>query len=463
MQLAAVVLAAGKGTRMKSSLPKVLHKICGRPILHYVLETVKAAGIEKIVVVVGHQGDLVAEALAGQAGVVYQHPQLGTAHALLQAGDVLAGFTGQILVVGGDTPLVTPATILQLLEVHRASRARATVLTASLPDPAGYGRVIREGRGKVIRIVEHKDAAPEELAIREINTGIYCFSGEGLFTALTEIKTENVQKEYYLTDLIEKYVKAGLPVAACEVRDAEEILGINDRCQMAEVEAILRRRILNELMFSGVTVVDPSSTFVDPEVVIGQDSIIYPFTIIEGKSAVGPNCRIGPGVRLVDAQVGEGVAIANSVVLESKIGDCCTIGPFAYIRPGCILEQNVKVGDFVEIKKATIGKGSKVPHLSYIGDATIGSDVNVGAGTITCNYDGMYKWHTRIGDGAFIGSNTNLVAPVEVGVGAVVAAGSTLTRDVPAGALGVARSRQRNIEGYSKRRKIVAKEDSKDG
>jgi len=224
----------------------------------------------------------------------------------------------------------------------------------------------------------------------------------------------------------------------------------------------LRRRILSELMLSGVTVVDPSSTFVDPGVVIGQDSIIYPFTIIEGKSTIGPNCRIGPGVRLVEAQVGEGVSIANSVVLESMIGDYCTIGPFAYIRPGCILEQGVKAGDFVELKKATVGKNSKVPHLSYLGDATVGSGVNVGAGTITCNYDGVYKWPTRIGDGAFIGSNTNLVAPVEVGVGAVVAAGSTITRDVPAGALGVARGRQRNVEGYSKRRKIVAKEDLKD-
>lgn len=432
-------------------------------MLYYVLEAVKAAGIEKIVVVVGYQGDLVAEALAGQAGVVYQHSQLGTAHALLQAGEVLAGFTGQVLVVGGDTPLITAATIIQLLDVHRASRARATVLTASLLEPAGYGRIIREEKGKVIRIVEHRDATPDELAIREVNTGIYCFSGEGLFTALTEIKTGNVQKEYYLTDLIERYVKAGLPVAACEVRDAAEILGINDRCQMAEVEAILRRRILNELMLSGVTVVDPPSTFVDQGAVIGQDSIIYPFTIIEGKSSIGPNCRIGPGVRLVKAQVGEGVSIANSVVLESMIGDHCTIGPFAYIRPGCILEQNVKVGDFVELKKATVGKSSKVPHLSYIGDTTIGSDVNVGAGTITCNYDGMYKWPTRIGNGAFIGSNTNLVAPVEVGEGAVVAAGSTVTRNVPAGALGVARGRQRNIEGYGKRRKIVAKENSKDG
>lgn len=457
MRLAAVVLAAGKGTRMKSGLPKVLHKLCGQPMLGYVLEAVKAAGIKDVVVVAGHQGELIAKTFAGQATFVYQQPQLGTAHALDQAREILADFTGDVLVLGGDTPLVTPDTILKLISVHQASRSKATVLTVKLPDPTGYGRVIRGESGIILKIMEHRDATPEELAIREVNTGIYCFSGEGLFAALDGIGTENVQKEYYLTDLIENYVKDGLPVAACEAGDLTEVLGINDRYQLTVVEAIMRRSILKELMLSGVTVVDPGNTFVDRGVVVGQDTIIYPFTIIEGKTIIGPNSTIGPGTRLVSVQAGEQVLIANSVVLESVIGDHCTIGPFAYIRPGCILEQKVKIGDFVETKKTVVGKGSKIPHLSYVGDAVIGSDVNVGAGTITCNYDGANKWPTRIGDGAFIGSNTNLVAPVVVGAGSITGAGSTITSDVPDGALGVARGRQRNIEKYGRRRKVAAK------
>jgi bifunctional UDP-N-acetylglucosamine pyrophosphorylase/glucosamine-1-phosphate N-acetyltransferase len=300
----------------------------------------------------------------------------------------------------------------------------------------------------VQRIVEQRDATPRELAVKEINTGIYCFSAPGLFDALSAIKSENAQGEYYLTDIIGQLVQQGEPVAALKVEDPREVEGINDRRQLARIEAYLRQQILEELMLSGVTVVDPATTFVDRNVKIGPDTVIYPFTIIEGNTVIGRNCVIGPGSRLIDVQTGEGVVIEHSVIRESKIGDNCTIGPFAYIRPGCVLAPEVKVGDFVELKKTVVGRGSKIPHLSYVGDATVGSGVNIGAGTITCNYDGEKKWPTVIGDGAFIGSNTNLVAPVEVGKGAFIGAGSTITRDVPPGALGIERGRQRNIENW---------------
>ncbi|HBY04175.1 MAG TPA: bifunctional UDP-N-acetylglucosamine diphosphorylase/glucosamine-1-phosphate N-acetyltransferase GlmU [Desulfotomaculum sp.] len=456
MQRAAVILAAGKGTRMKSELPKVLHKICGRPMLDYVTESLNNAGIENITIVVGHRGDMVAKNLPGNISVVNQDPQLGTAHALLQAKERLEGFSGNLLVIGGDTPLITQSSLKNLLEYHENIGARATVLTAELIDPGNYGRVIRETSGRVLKIVEQRDASQEELAIREINTGIYVFSGEGLFEALSEIKNNNAQKEYYLTDLIEKYVKAELPVEAYKIKDAGEIMGINDRCQLAEVESNMRQRILTDLMLSGVTVIDPKNTYVDREVKVGQDTTILPFTIIEGRSSIGPNCTIGPGTHLIDVQVGTGAVIRNSIIMESLIGNNCNIGPFAYIRPGCVLEQEVKVGDFVELKKAKIGVKSKVPHLSYIGDTTMGSEVNIGAGTITCNYDGSNKWPTMIGNRAFVGSNTNFVAPVEIGSGAVIGAGSTITKNVPENTLSIARGRQKNIEGYNK--KITAKE-----
>ncbi|MDK2888207.1 MAG: bifunctional UDP-N-acetylglucosamine pyrophosphorylase / glucosamine-phosphate N-acetyltransferase [Thermoanaerobacter sp.] len=448
MSLAAVILAAGKGTRMKSGLPKVMHRVCGRPMIEYVLDAVQGAGVEEIVVVVGFGGDLVARTVQDRARVVYQHQQLGTAHALLQAAPVLGNFPGAILVVCGDTPLVTSSTLARLAAAHAEMGARATILTAILEDPTGYGRVIRDGEGRVQRIVEQRDATPRELAVKEINTGIYCFSAPGLFDALSAIKSENAQGEYYLTDIIGQLVQQGEPVAALKVEDPREVEGINDRRQLARMEAYLRQQILEELMLSGVTVVDPATTFVDRNVKIGSDTVIYPFTIIEGNTVIGRNCVIGPGSRLIDVQTGEGVVIEHSVIRESKIGDKCTIGPFAYIRPGCVLAPEVKVGDFVELKKTVVGRGSKIPHLSYVGDATVGSGVNIGAGTITCNYDGEKKWPTVIGDGAFIGSNTNLVAPVEVGKGAFIGAGSTITRDVPPGALGIERGRQRNIENW---------------
>lgn len=453
MTLAAVVLAAGKGTRMKSKLPKVLHRLCGSPMLTCVLDAVAAAGVAETVVVAGYGADLVAREVAGRARVALQAEQLGTAHALMQAGPLFKDFAGDLLVLCGDTPLIEAATLSRLAEQHRAAGAAATVLTARMDDPTGYGRVIRDSRGNVAKIVEQKDASPEERQVNEVNTGIYCFQAAGLFDALAKITPANAQGEYYLTDIIEMYVREGLLVGAASAGDPAEVTGINDRVQLAGVERILRRRVLEELMRSGVTVVDPSSTFVDRGVRVGQDTVIHPFTLIEGNTSIGSDCSIGPGARLVGTTVGNGSTIQNSIVIESSIGDLCSVGPFAYLRPGTELGPGVKVGDFVEIKKSRIAEGSKVPHLSYIGDATIGEGVNIGAGTITCNYDGSKKWPTVIGDGAFIGSNTNLVAPVEVGPRAVIGAGSTITRDVPAGALGVERAKQKVIPGWADRKK----------
>jgi bifunctional UDP-N-acetylglucosamine pyrophosphorylase/glucosamine-1-phosphate N-acetyltransferase len=454
MNTAAVILAAGKGTRMKSKLPKVLHNLCGIPMLSHIIDAVTVAGVKKTVVVAGYGADLVACEIEGKAEMAIQAEQLGTAHALMQAGQNLKSFRGQLLVLCGDTPLIEADTLALLAKRHQDTGAAATVLTAVLQDPTGYGRVLRDGRGRVVRIVEQKDASPEIIEIREVNTGIYCFEPQGVFEALSRVTPQNNQSEYYLTDIIEMYVREGRTVEAVRVEDPVQVTGVNDRIQLAEAEQYMRRKILRELMHSGVTVVDPNSTFVGRQVRVGRDTVIHPFTFIEGNTVVGEDCTIGPGSRLVDAVVGRGVTIQNSIVMDSSISDRCLIGPFSYLRPGTVLEREVKIGNFVEIKKSRISDGSKVPHLSYVGDADVGKEVNVGAGTITCNYDGRNKWPTRIGDGAFIGSNTNLVAPVEVGAGAVTGAGSTITKNIPEGALGVERAKQTVIPDWAARKKI---------
>jgi len=461
MKLAAVILAAGKGTRMKSKVPKVLHKICGNSMLSYVLDAVEAAGVELSVVVAGYGADLVTREVAGRAQVVLQEQQLGTAHALLQTRSLLQDFGGQVLVLCGDTPLIEPATLVKLVESHRSSGAAATLLTTELAEPAGYGRVMRDERGHVLRIVEEKDASPQEKNVHEVNTGIYCFESEGLFEALEKVTPDNAQGEYYLTDLVEAYRASDKIVGAVRLANPVEATGINDRVQLAEVERVIRARVIQEIMLNGVTVLDPQSTFVDRSVRIGVDTVIYPFTILEGQTSIGEDCIIGPHTRLVDAEVGDGVTIQNSIILESHIGNRCTIGPFAYIRPETVLGEGVKVGDFVEIKKSQIGNGSKVPHLAYVGDATLGRDVNIGAGTITCNFDGQKKWPTYIGDRAFIGSNTNLVAPVRIGAGATTGAGSTITKDVPDGALGLERAQQTVIPDWENRKKKKAEKADK--
>lgn len=452
VRLAAVILAAGKGKRMKSRVPKVLHRVCGRPMVAHVLGAVRALQPDKILVVAGHGGDEVQRVVGEGVEIVFQEEQLGTAHALLQTEAHLRDFPGEILVLCGDTPLIRGATLADLVARHRRAGAAATLVTARLADPTGYGRVLRGEDGKVLGIREERDATGEERAVTEVNAGIYCFGTGDLFTLLRKVEANNEQGEFYLTDVIGQMVDRGLKVVTYPVEDPEEVLGINDRRQLALVEGIMRRRILNRLMLEGVTVVDPATTYVEAGVRVGCDTVLYPFTFLEGESEIGGECHIGPGVRLVNSRVGDRVTVQYSVVLDSVIEEGSQVGPFAHLRPGTHVGPRVRVGNFVEVKKSRLGEGSKVPHLSYIGDATIGEEVNVGAGTITCNYDGRHKWPTIIGERAFIGSNVSLVAPVEVGPEATVAAGSTITRDVPAGALGMARSRQMNILGWKKKR-----------
>ena len=422
-------------------------------MVRHVIDAARGAGVDYNIVVIGHSAESVKDALTGQADFVMQADQLGTGHAVMQAENRLKDFTGDVLVLCGDTPLVTSATLQQLVTYHREQSSAATVLTAELTDPGAYGRIIRDENNQVARIVEQKDASPEELAGREINTGMYCFNAPKLFAALAGITPANAQGEYYLTDVLEVLRSQGEKVTGVTVGDNCEIMGINNRLQLSEAEQIMRRRVLERWMLDGVTIKHPDSTYIDTRAQIGADTIIYPNTSIEGTCRIGENCRVGPGTRLVSAELGDEVLVQNSIILESNIGSKVVIGPFAYIRPGTFLADGVKVGDFVEIKKSVIGRGSKVPHLSYIGDSQVGENVNIGAGTITCNYDGHNKHRTVIGDGAFIGSNTNLVAPVEIGVKAITAAGSTITKSVPDGSLGVERSKQVNLDGWVSRKK----------
>jgi len=449
--LAAVILAAGKGTRMKSKIPKVLHQLAGRPMLRFVVDAVAELGVDRIVVVVGPGATAIEDVVGNQAEVVVQEQQLGTAHALLQAEDVLKDYDGDLVVLPGDTPLLRGETLKRFYSAHRQQEGiEATVLTVRFDDPSGYGRVIRSQDGKVGKIVEHRDATQEELLVNEVNAGIYCFK-PCVFEILKKISPVNVQKEYYLPDVVRLLREDGASVACWEGPDPEEFCGVNDRRQLAAAAKVIRRRVLETLMDEGVTVVDPAVTYVDPGVIIGQDTIIFPFTFLEGKTLIGTDCRIGPWTRISDSRLGAEVAVQNAVITGSVVENKAVIGPFTYVRPGSVIGQGAKIGDFVEVKKSTIGEGSKVPHLSYIGDAEIGRNVNVGAGTITCNYDGQQKWPTIIEDGVFVGSNANLVAPVRVGKGAYVAAGSTITKDVPPGALGVARGRQANIPDWRKK------------
>ena len=445
----AVILAAGKGVRMKSEVPKVLHKVAGLPMVMHVVRAVREAGIHRIIMVVGHGREQLVTSLPSEGiEFVVQEQQLGTGHALMQA-DGLAAPDDTVMVLCGDTPLLRGSTLQKLLEYHHQTGAMGTVLTTRLPEPTGYGRIVRDENGRFDRIVEEKDAAPEIKAIDEINSGMYCFQAGPVFDALKRIRPENVQGEYYLPDALPILCSQGFIVAALLHEDEEDIYGINDRIQLAHAEQVLRRRKNHQLMAEGVTMMDPGSTFIDFEVFIGSDTRILPFTIIEGSTVIGENCTIGPGSHIVDSIIGNNVVLESSKLLESKVDDACTIGPFAYLRPGTELQTGVKVGDLVEIKKSVIGEGSKVPHLSYVGDARVGRHVNIGAGTITCNYDGKNKYETVIDDHAFIGSNTNLIAPVKIGKRAVTGAGSTITRQVPDEALGVERARQKNIDGWA--------------
>ena len=448
-ELVAVILAAGKGTRMKSKLPKVLHKIGGKPMLQHVLDAADAAGAARKVVVVGHEAELVEAMVGEQAQMALQAEQLGTGHAVMQTEAVLKDFCGTVMIICGDTPLLEAAELKKFYEGHVASQAAATVLTAFMDDPAGYGRIIRDADGNVLGIVEEKDAVLEQKAIKEINTGIYCVEAPLLFEVLATLTCDTAQGEYYLTDVLAKLNAMGKKVGGVATADSDMIMGINSRRQLAEAENIMRQRILNKLMDDGVTIMDPASTFIEKGVEIGQDTVIYPYTWLEGTTKIGEDCQIGPNVRLTNVRIGNTAELQFVYGHDCEVQDNVVIGPYVHLRPDTVIGDNVKIGNFVEVKNSHVGTGSKLPHLSYIGDSDIGSSVNIGCGCITVNYDGKKKHRTIIEDNAFVGCNSNMVAPVTIGAGAYIGAGSTITKDVPGDDLGIARAKQKNIEGWA--------------
>ena len=453
MTSAAVVLAAGKGTRFKSDLPKVLHPAAGRSMLRWVLEALRPLDLDRVIVVVGHGAGAVAEAAQSAQvpglQIVEQAEQNGTGHAVRVVADAGAlDGVDDVLILPGDAPLLTTDVLRALRERHGASGANAaTVLTTELADPTGYGRILRDG-DRVVGVVEERDATPPQRAIPEVNTSIYAFAAGPLAEALQTLTTDNAQGEEYLTDVVAALASQG--VDTC-VAPAEVVAGVNDRAQLAAAASQLRRRILNDHMVAGVTIVDPSATYVGADVRLAPDAVLLPGTHLEGATSIGAGAVIGPDSRLVDATVEDGATVSYSVVLEGSIGPAANVGPFTYVRPGTRLERGAKAGAFVEMKNSTVGEGSKVPHLSYVGDTTIGRGANVGAATVTVNYDGFRKHRTVIGDGARIGSDTMLVAPVTVGNEAYTGAGSVITKDVPDGSLAVERTEQRIIEGYAER------------
>lgn len=453
MNVAVILLAAGQGTRMKSAYPKVLHTLCGKPMVGYIADAAAEIKPKKFIAVVSPSSvDAIEAELPKGAETAVQAEALGTGDAVRAAIPALAGFKGTVVILCGDTPLVTGQTLREMIKLHEERKAAATVLTAKVDNPKGYGRIIR-GNGGVKRIVEDRDATATELCIREVNTGTYCFDAELLFKALEEIKPENSQKEYYLTDCIGIFFNRNDKVIALQVEDETETLGINSRVQLADAEMIMQSRINREHMVNGVTIIHPMLAYIDAGVKIGKDTIIHPNTFLNGKTVVGEGCLLGPSSRIVESKIGDKTEITFSVVRKSTLGSGVKVGPFANVRPGCVIGDGGKIGSFVEVKKAHIGNNSKVPHLSYVGDAEIGQDVNIGAGTITCNFDGEEKYTTVIEDNAFIGSDTMLVAPVKVGKHSYTGAGSVITKDIPDDSLAVGRAEQRVIPGWKKKSK----------
>jgi len=457
-----VVMAAGLGTRMKSDQAKVLHRVLGVPMVSYALDALRGAGAKKTAVVVGHQAERVKAALAPRPDMVFsiQAEQRGTADAFRAGLRGLGRPDGTILVVSGDMPLLDARTLRTFLSSHRRKKSQLTIGTFVTERPGAYGRVLKDAKGAVTGIVEFKDATEAQKAIREVNGGIYAVEPVVL-PLLGKIQAKNRAGEYYLTDLVGLAVQAGLRVRSHELSE-EDLMGVNSRVELERVSRILRRRIARQWMDAGVTVMDPETTTIPPGMKIGRDTVIYPGVILEGVCRIGKSCVLYPGVRILDSTLADGVEIKDSSLIEeSKIGSGCAVGPFAHLRPGSVLKENVKVGNFVELKKAQLGAGTKASHLSYLGDAVLGRNVNVGAGTITCNYDGKKKHVTTIGDGVFVGSDTQIVAPVRVGRGAYIGAGSTVVSDVPADALAVSRVRQRNVEGWARRKKKSGKRREK--
>jgi bifunctional UDP-N-acetylglucosamine pyrophosphorylase / glucosamine-1-phosphate N-acetyltransferase len=457
-----VILAAGQGTRMRSDLQKLLHPLCGRPIIEWPIAAALEAGARKVVVVDSPERRLEAALSDGVVLAVQEQP-LGTADAVRAAVPEI-GADDTVIVVNGDAPLIRPDSLRALIDSHERSGAAATIATMVLDDPRGYGRVLRAPDGTVERVVETKapgDATELELHIREVNTGLFAFEGAALTAALQEVRADNAQGEHYLPDVLPVLRRHERTVGAFELDDPDELLGINDRCQLADVTAIAQRQIHERLMLAGVTIVNPAATVIDHGVTIGRDTVIAPFTSLRGATSIGEGSTVGPGSTLIDAQVGNGSTVLHSYVTGAAVGDRVSVGPFAYLRPGTILREGSKAGTFVEIKNSDVGRGSKVPHLSYIGDAEIGEDTNLGASTITANYDGYRKSRTTIGHRVKTSVDTTLIAPVTVGDDAFTAAGSVISTDVPPGALGVARSRQTNIEGYAERRRERAQAENR--
>lgn len=450
-----VILAAGKGTRMKSQVPKVLHPVAGVPMIEHVLAVSGALTPASTTVVVGHMGDRVRGALAAHSHTefVVQEPQLGTAHALLQTEPLLSSESGTLVLLSGDVPALRVDTLEHLVSTHRNAQAALTVVTATVDEPYGYGRIVRDG-GNLAKIVEEKDATPDERTITEINAGIYAFDLDGLFEAVRSIGASNAQREYYLPDLVSIYRAAGRVVETVTVANAAEIQGINSRAELASVGANLRQRRNLELMASGVTIEDPATTYIDADVQVGADSVIRPGVTLERGTVVGCGVTIHSGVRISASTIAdEATVLDHSLITDSSVGPGASIGPFAHLRGDAKVGAKGKIGNFVELKKAVLGDGTKASHLAYLGDAVIGAGVNIGAGSITCNYDGVRKQVTTIEDGAFIGSDTQLVAPVRIGAGAYVGTGTTVREDVPAGALAVSAGKQRNIEGWVEKKR----------
>ena len=447
----AIILAAGKGTRMKSDLPKVLHKVAGISMLEHVFRSVNAINPEKTVTVVGHKAELVEQVLAGQTDFVRQTEQLGTGHAVMMAEPVLENLTGQTLVIAGDTPLITGESLKNLIDFHINHKNVATILTAEADNPFGYGRIVRNQHDEVLKIVEQKDASDFEQQIKEINTGTYVFDNARLFEALKNINTNNAQGEYYITDVIGIFRENGEKVGAYTLKDFDESLGVNDRVALATAEGVMRRRINQQHMVNGVSFVNPHATYIDVDVEIAPEVQVEANVTLKGQTKIGAETILTNGTYIVDSVIGERTVITNSMIEESSVADGVTVGPYAHIRPGSSLAKDVHVGNFVEVKGSSIGENTKAGHLTYIGNSEVGANVNFGAGTITVNYDGQKKYKTIIGDNVFVGSNSTIIAPVELGDNSLIGAGSTITKDVPADAIALGRGRQINKEDYAKR------------
>ena len=448
-----VILAAGMGTRMKSKMPKVLHKVCGKPLSKWVIDASKAAGADKVCAVVGHKAETVKEVLGDVCEFALQTEQKGTGHAVMQAINVIKNSKGEVVILNGDTPLITAETINKAIEYHKNNGNQATVITAILDDATGYGRIVRDNDGSVLKIVEQKDASEEEKKINEVNSGMYVFDAQSLVYALDKITPNNAQGEYYLTDTLEILLSAGKKIGGYAISDNDEIRGINDRVQLNEAEKIMQKRINEYHMRNGVTMRNPESVYIEDGVEIGNDTEICQNVTIKSGTKIGSDCVIGSGSMLDRAVIHDGVDVLSSVILESEVDEGTHVGPFAYIRPNCHVGKEVKVGDFVELKNSNIDDGTKISHLTYIGDSDVGKRVNFGCGTVTCNYDGKKKYRTTIGDDCFVGCNTNFVSPINVGDGVYIAAGSTITEDIPENSLSIARARQVNKDGWKDKRK----------